>query len=153
VDEEQKRISRRDLVKKGAVGVGLVWATPMIQTWNSPAYGLAGSPPPGPIACSTPTFICENVLAGCACARTTEGDAVCVGPYVPVLCRHPPFQDCPPGYFCLGPTDNGTCVLFCDASSDCPPGSVCITDTCITGGGLPICFPLATPANCVGGCN
>jgi hypothetical protein len=150
VDEERTRISRRNLVKKGAVGVGLVWATPMIQTWNSPAYGLAGSPPPGPIACSTPTYICENVLSGCACARTIEGDAVCVGPVV--FCRQPNFHDCPPGYVCLGPGSNGTCVALCEASSDCPPGSVCITNTCIIGEPAHTCLFLATAANCVGGC-
>jgi hypothetical protein len=146
--DADKGISRRGLVKKGAVGVGLVWATPMIQTLSSPAYGLAGSPPPGPIACNAPTFICENVISGCACARTTEGDAVCAGPVK--FCLHFP-DDCPPGYFCLGPGSTGICVAFCDASSDCPPGSVCVPNVCFTGGST-TCLPLSTPGKCVGGC-
>ena len=150
MDGTHNRLSRRGLVKKGAVGVGLVWATPMIQTLSSPAYGLAGSPPPGPIACSTPTFICENVISKCACARTTEGDAVCVGPVV--LCRRF-FDDCPPGYVCFGPGDNGTCVAFCQASSECPSGSVCVPNTCIISEPAHTCLPLATAAkDCVGGC-
>ena len=36
--------SRRDLIKKGAVGAGLVWASPMVQSVTRPGLQPGGHP-------------------------------------------------------------------------------------------------------------
>jgi hypothetical protein len=39
--------SRRDLIRKAAIGAGVVWVTPVVQSMSTRAYA-AGSPAPGP---------------------------------------------------------------------------------------------------------
>ena len=106
--------SRRSLIKKATIGAGVVWATPAIQSLVIPA-AAAGTPPPSPgcrdncpdIACANnPT--CEGAPRGfCFCARTVEGDCVCLDITL------------------------GCVVEVCDTSADCPAGSRCV-DGCGT---------------------
>jgi hypothetical protein len=50
VTEEAGGLSRRDLIKRGAVVGGIVWAAPVIDSFASKAF--AGSRPPGSFPCS-----------------------------------------------------------------------------------------------------
>ena len=145
--------SRRSLIKKGVVGAGVAWATPVIQTLRVPAYGAAGTPQPTTttiptMTCTTPprsgcgNFTSCGGVSGsfhCVCVKTTEGSAVCADADLPSCVGGcPPFYTCEPRLgSCLPP--------FCASSSECPPGFVCADlEDC----GIKFCFPPATAAQC-----
>jgi hypothetical protein len=46
--------SRRDFMKKAAVGTGVIWSVPVITSFAAPASG-AGTPPPGQAPTTTTT--------------------------------------------------------------------------------------------------
>ncbi|MDP8962214.1 MAG: hypothetical protein M3N32_11440 [Actinomycetota bacterium] len=41
----ERGLTRRDLMRRGAIGGGLVWAAPVLQTFASPAYAQTYPPP------------------------------------------------------------------------------------------------------------
>ena len=119
--------SRRSLIKKAAVGVGIVWTAPVLTTIGSPTHA-AGTPapgttttsptttsPPGPCACD-PTLFCPGV---CLCATTVDGQCGCFQSGSDVAACRPPFVDCPPGTFCVLdpdlPVPFGACRAPCAA--------------------------------------
>src|SRR5207244_10560110 len=122
--------SRRNLIKKGAVGAGLVWATPMIQSMTNGAF--AGTPgptrcgPTGPCGNDGPGTGCGDPFDQCRCYSTIDGGTVCATTDgVGVFCV---FAPCPPGMVC-----QVRCLpLPCSATSPaCPPGSICVTNSCV----------------------
>jgi hypothetical protein len=143
--------SRRSLVKKGVVGAGVAWATPVIQTLRIPAYGAAGTPEPTttipPMTCATPSTCPDFTSCGaagssrCVCIGTTEGSAVCADAQLP-----PCAPSCPPFYTC-DPVLNACVPPLCVGSGECPAGFVCAD---LEGCGVKLCLPLATPAQCAG---
>ena len=74
-------ISRRDLIKRGAiVGGTLMWAAPVIQSVSSPAFGAARSVPQHTCcSCKKPAPTSANICAvdhfTCASCQTFCGSA------------------------------------------------------------------------------
>ena len=145
--------SRRSFIKKAAVGAGVAWAAPVIQTLRVPAYGAVGTPQP--TTTTTPTMTCtapprsscgDFTFCGgvpgsfeCVCVKTTEGAAVCANVSFPHCA-----PSCPPFYNC--DIRLGTCFPpLCVSSGECPPGFVCADlEDCH----IKFCLPLATAAQC-----
>ena len=65
--EERPGISRRQLIKRGAVvGGAAIWVPPVIQSLRVPAYGQVGSPPP--VSC-----IVDGFMTGAGAGNSTTG--------------------------------------------------------------------------------
>jgi hypothetical protein len=105
VDEHDRGLHRRDLIKKAAVAGGIVWATPVIQSMTS-AAAAAGTPNPACSAflCGELTF-CPGRQDQCVQDQTLEGACICVS--IETECGPP-----------------------CSSSADCGPGSACIPGGC-----------------------
>ena len=147
--------SRRSLIKKAAVGAGLVWASPVIQSVTSPAYGQAGTPQPTTTSTTTPgepilrpcftPSSCPDIVfcpdgAPCVCADTVDGGAFCIDGSTPFCVD----GQCPPGQVCITNEFGSFCgPPICSDQTDCPPSSLCTTGLCSP---FSHCFPL-------GGCN
>ena len=83
--------TRRDFIRKGALGAGAVWATPVVVSLDGPA--AAGTPgpcdcehppnPPKSVRCSAlshcTNFICEAVVAPCDDVRVLCTNSVICG--------------------------------------------------------------------------
>ena len=117
--ESEQRLSRRDLIKKGVVTGGIVWAAPVIMTSPAFAAGTAGTPPVRNCAvfvCGDVPDLCSPPRGPCVKIGTVEGDCVCVSPLT--SCNLP----------------------ACSSSTDCPPGSACTGPGCC--GGPALCAPI-----------
>lgn len=120
--KDQDDVSRRQMLKRLAVGGGVVWATPVITSFASPA--AAGTPIPTtttteqPVACgcilagpgqSGTVFPCGDV-AGCHCFTLDTGEQICIPGRV--ACGQP--CPCGPDEVCVVdsccPTGQATCV-------------------------------------------
>lgn len=65
--EKQSGISRRQLIKRGAVvGGAALWVPPVVQSLRVPAYGQTGSPPP--VSC-----IVDGFMTGAGAGESTTG--------------------------------------------------------------------------------
>ena len=71
--EEKSGLSRRDLIKKGAVAGAIVWTVPMIE--SVPAYAAAGSgcPPPAALAISGAAVVYTTTAGGSTVYWTSFG--------------------------------------------------------------------------------
>ena len=66
-EKERSGISRRDLIKRGAVVGGVaLWAPPVVQSLRVPAFGQTGSPPP--VSC-----IVDGFMTGAGAGNSTSG--------------------------------------------------------------------------------
>ena len=143
--------SRRGLIKKAAIGAGLVWASPVVQSVISPAYGQAGTPQPTTTSSSTPgdpvlrpcrePSFCPEIFPcfeiPCVCGATVDGGAYCVDGTT-ARCVE---GQCPPGQVCVTNDFGQFCFPpICTATSDCPPGTLCTTGACSP---FNHCFPVA----------
>ena len=109
--DEPRRTSRREVLKKGAIVAGMAWTVPVIQSVRTPAF--AGSPPP-----------CLPNGGGCA-----DNAECCSGVCDPGthLCRA--GSPCVGvGGFCAGPFGGGTCCagLRCLVSGFGTPVGICV---------------------------
>ena len=65
--EERSGISRRQLIKRGAVvGGAAIWVPPVVQSLRSPAFAQVGSPPPA-------TCIVDGFMTGAGAGTSTSG--------------------------------------------------------------------------------
>lgn len=121
--------SRRTVIKRMAIGAGVVWAAPAVMSVGSAAS--AASPFPDTGNCGV-KFVCGDTAncgpegAGCLCTLTTEGVLFC--------------------------SNNFSCadVARCLVSSDCPAGWQCqAADTGCCGQGY--CLPPCGLTQAVGG--
>ena len=127
--------SRRDLIKKAAIGTGVVWAAPVMLNSISPAH--AGTPSPSKQECleclpfgpGNPHELCGGAPPGepCFCVALNEGGCACVqgdapiGPcsFIENTCRT--NADCGGGRVCMAvdPPCPGEATGLCN--SLCPP--------------------------------
>ena len=104
--DEPRRTSRRDVLKKGAIVAGMAWTVPVIESIRTPAFA-AGSPPP-----------CEPNGSPCTdsgqCCSGSCNSGTC-GSCGRILAQCDPFgggTPCCPGLRCLQGFDSpvGFCV-------------------------------------------
>ena len=143
--------SRRELLKKAAVGAAVVWTTPILSSIRTPV--AAGTPAPTTTPTTLPPPSCTSCENGrvvfrrcgttdCACLTSTDGDQMCFRlPDVAPSCSM--TAECLPGLKC----ENGFCVPGPCSPGGCPPGSVCIAHPCGVPGG-DICVPLSFTEGC-----
>jgi hypothetical protein len=127
-EDGRSRISRRNLIKAGAVVGGAVWVAPVIDSFESKAAAQSL-----PTVCGA-KYVCGNTaFCGptpgaeplCGCVETIEGQLFCGGNFVcgtTATCTKD--ADCPPGYVCQGA---GTGC--CGANVCVPPCAAVGTDT------------------------
>lgn len=74
-DEQATPSSRRDLLKKGAIVGGAVWAAPVVQTLTAGPAGAAGSVPPSCVLTVTPApgVTCAEPAGTAYRGRTAAG--------------------------------------------------------------------------------
>jgi hypothetical protein len=110
--ESKGRITRRDLIRRGAiVGGTLVWAAPAMQTFAKPAYALVHTP--GVTSCCvcaalntciTDLQTCADCQAACAgplggVVKYRKGE-LCFCSGFPPDCAHAPGGECEPEVGC-----------------------------------------------------
>jgi len=70
-----RTVSRRELVRKGAIVGGAIWVSPVIQSIATPAYAQASPPrstcclckqPPRQPQCHVDDFTCDKCIEFCA---------------------------------------------------------------------------------------
>jgi hypothetical protein len=109
-DQDQTGLSRRSLIKRGAiVGGAAVWAAPVVQSFTSPAGAAtpAGSPP---CSCCTATVV-----------KNPNGDVVLT--FLTAVSQA--FCDC----VCTG-GDPNTCPAPAPVITFCPAGTVADANAC-----------------------
>lgn len=124
---EMKGLSRRDMLKRMAIGGAVAWSAPIIMTFNSPAFAQVTSPP---CDCPTPADPCSGQTEcgeDCWCVVTVEGECFC------------------------HQTSNCVTVKSCTSSSECPPGWACAYSCCGELKCLPPCGTFVPAAAEAGG--
>jgi len=107
------RISRRSVIKAGAIVGGTVWVAPVIDSFVNRAAAQS-NPACAGRTCATFTVYC-NGGSPCVCATTATGGGYCVD----------------------GSTSCGS-LSACSATNTCPSGYTCLVNTCC---GTPVCYP------------
>jgi hypothetical protein len=107
-------VSRRNLLKKFGVGLGIAWTAPVLTSLHIPAAGTpingTTSTTLGPVECDggdCDTFVPCSANVDCVCARTFDQDGLCL----------PGSTEC-------------AALTLCAPDGSCPSGSVCIIDSC-----------------------
>lgn len=159
MDERDRDLRRRDLIKKAAVGGGIVWASPVIQSMAT-AASAAGTPGPGTTTSTTQGTTTTSTSTTLPVSTCLPGQTSCNE-------ESPTEFPCTdnPQCFCVGTAEGGAegdtfCACFdrggcdgyqlCSSSSECLPGEFCTNPTeadCCGG----ICVPPCDPDTCGGG--
>jgi hypothetical protein len=112
---EERRLSRRSMIKGAAGGAAAMWAAPAVTTLGSRAYA-GESPAP---ACDPGTdFTCTDDVA-VECGNSGEVDFCYCDSDVDTGATA-----CVEDVFCDGD------VTTCASAADCPPGYICATNCC-----------------------
>ena len=67
MDEPVTRTTRRDMLKRAAIGAGVAWAAPVLTTMDKAWAQAAGSPPPATSCCRCKNA--GNCTSGLSCAQ------------------------------------------------------------------------------------
>jgi hypothetical protein len=125
MEELQRDISRRTIIKRAGVGAAVVWAAPSLTSIGSRALAQYEHPECQGATCET--FIaCSSSNPDCVCVTTDRGGFCVPGS---TACAGLPL--CPGG-----------------TSAECPAGSVCAVNTCC---GDPVCVAESLTSQCPSG--
>ena len=130
MDEQDRELPRRDVIKKVAVAGGIVWVTPVIQSVTNAAFA-AGTPQPTTSTTEEPPTCGCAVGLPCNIAIPCNGTESC---NCWVLADHS-------GCFC-GPIVDCVTLSECGPGDTCPDGEVCVENCCGK-----FCYP---PCNAAG---
>jgi hypothetical protein len=126
--------SRRDFIRKAAVGGGVVWASPVIQSVTS-AASAAGTPEPSTSTTVVEPPVCTQCAGDFCFGQTTCGHS---GPVGRCGCSQRVDE---PGCFCHegapACVDRTPCP---NGQSDCPSGQFCLHSCCDELLGYPVCL-------------
>jgi len=106
-------MSRRNLIKAGAIVGGAVWVAPVVDSFVTVASAVSNPAECAGQTCTSFT-ICFDPGSDCVCATTAAGGGFCVSGSTP----------------CSG-------LQACGAGNTCPPGSTALLNTCC---GACICY-------------
>jgi hypothetical protein len=129
--------SRRDVIRKGALGAGLVWAAPKMNTLRLQQQ-TRGSTPPTSESTTSPTTAPECAPCFAAPEGTCHGSAPACDDEGLGTCRQ--AQTVEGDCFCAA--NVFTSFDTCTSSSQCGPGQRC----------MKVCFPDCTTAVCLDPC-
>ncbi len=69
-------LTRREMLKRSALVGAVAWTTPIVGSFNTPAFAQVTSPP---CECSAPNNACVQTNCGtnCGCIPTVQGECFC----------------------------------------------------------------------------
>jgi hypothetical protein len=136
VAESERRISRKKLLRRAAVGGGVLYAAPFMTS------AALGGPAEGAPRCNT-RVVDGTQIRACDQAEPCVGQTVCSGDLGSNFCTCVPLcpgDDRVGGCFCHQPQACAG-LTACTSSGDCPPTWKCTTSCCSSGPGDCFCLP------------